>query len=285
MKREKVFSEGGYYSFIIQSNCLMHDESIALGTITVGKWLQKYSGKRSCKLLDLACGGIPISTIEIMESFPEIDFRYTGIDINPDQVNHAQTAVDFPANVSSVNIIEGNAWDVGGMSEKFDIIFSGLNFHHGIVDELYSVACQIDTILNQGGFVFSHDEFRPDDAQYIERPAVNPEPPFESFRLIEKAGLEFVPELNIPSIGFNKDKDDWRSRFIRMLSDYLWDHDVKKEYIKQARDHIFSRDFPVSVSEIKRIFKAVNFEPTELMPDTEHELAEYFRFLVFERRS
>ena len=283
MKREKFFSEGGYYPFIVQSNSLMHNESIALGTSAVDKWLQKYSKIRCVKLLDLACGGIPISVIEIMASFPEIDFRYTGVDINPDQVNYAQTVVDFPANVSSVNIIEGNAWDVANISENFDIIFSGMNFHHGTVDELYSVACQIDKILNRGGFVFSHDEYRPDNTQYIKRPAVNPEPPFESFLLIEKANLKLVPELNISSVTFDKDKEDWRCRFIRMISDYLRDHDARKEYIKQTQDHIYSRDFAVSISEVKRIFSTVNFKTTELIPDTSHELAEYFGFLVFER--
>jgi len=283
MKREQLFSEGGYYPFIVNSNSLMHKEAVTLGIKALTYWL-KNNPIEHIRVLDLACGGIPISAIEIMAAFPHINFEYTGIDINPDQVYHAQS-ISFPKHVTQVNIIEGNAWNLQGFNEPFDIIFSGMNFHHGTADELYSLAHQLNDILHKDGFIFSHDEYRPPLAQYILRPSKNPQQSDESFRLIEETDLKNIPDLDMTPVSFNKETKDWRSLFIKKIGLYLRQHNAKDEYIEQTQNHIYTRDFPVSVPEISRIFSMANLQATELQANTEHDLIDFFAFLVFEKAS
>lgn len=51
------------------------------------------------------------------------------LDINPDQIELAASLFTFPANVGSVRILEGNAWDPGfkGICGDYDLILSGMN--------------------------------------------------------------------------------------------------------------------------------------------------------------
>jgi len=48
----------------------------------------------------------------------------------------------FPDNVTSVRILEGNAWNLGPLpiSYAYDLIYSGMSLHHGTREELLYLA-------------------------------------------------------------------------------------------------------------------------------------------------
>src|SRR3990167_5545250 len=99
MKNERVFSAGGFYSFVVKSNALLHSGATSAGKKIIGQWLCKRPPTKPLRVLDLACGSLPISISEIMGSFGGHTFNYTGVDINPDQVRLAINEFKFPQNV------------------------------------------------------------------------------------------------------------------------------------------------------------------------------------------
>ncbi len=92
------------------------------------------------RVLDLACGGEPISLADMLARFPAPSFRCTGVDINPDQVEAARRFA-FPSNVESARVIEGNAWDLRSLPDgAFGVAFMGMSLHHGTPEEVRFLA-------------------------------------------------------------------------------------------------------------------------------------------------
>ena len=89
MKNEKIFSKNGFYQFVVQTNLMFHTETIEIGVQILNNWIQKQNPKQPIRVLDLACGGLPISITQILGHFKDVDFEYFGVDINPDQIELA----------------------------------------------------------------------------------------------------------------------------------------------------------------------------------------------------
>ena len=209
MRREELFNRSGYYRFLLDSNALLHREATDVATEALKPVLGKHAVDKPVRVLDLACGGWPKAIAGVMTQFSSRTFEYTGIDINPDQVKLAAGLFEFPGNVIGVLILEGNAWDLEalGISGGYDLIFSGMNLHHGNPAEFLFLARQLRALLAPCGILFSHDVYRPDAQLYRRRPDANPDDPAESFRLIDAARIASAalpPFGGPPGSGFHQ---------------------------------------------------------------------------------
>lgn len=287
MRREKLFSNAGFYPFIVESNVLLHREAIDYGRQLFERLLTKRAPEQAVHVLDLACGGEPVAIAKIMGSFPDRCFHYTGIDINPDQVALALSGFQFPGNVVDVKISEGNAWDfhVTEPGCKFDVIFMGLNLHHGTPEEINYLALRISHLIADDGIFINHDCFRPDNEPYLRRPDFNPENPDESFRLLNSETLESIDALSfvIDELPVGTIEPDWRRRYRQCLSATATERGGDGTGIESMNQHVNLRDYPVSLQEFRRIFEAAGFEVNTLRYDTREPMGEFIAMAVASR--
>ncbi len=259
MQKEKLFSKGGCYSRVVESNALFHREAIIHGSNVIKVLLDNYEPNQTINVLDLACGAEPVSITEMLSHFPERNFNYTGIDINPDQVNFAQHHFDFPENIHETHIYEGNAWDPKSCSLKdnYDIIFMGLNLHHGTPEEIYYLATQISTLLSPHGVYINHDVYRPDDQPYQRRPDHHPDNINESFSLLEPALIDGItlPEVTKNELARNAPDAKWRLSYSKLLHQSLIDQHAGVECADSTYKHVNMRDYPISLNDFSYIFK------------------------------
>lgn len=268
MRREKLFSKDGFYSRVLDSNALLHREAITQGRHVVARFLSNFSTKsrheQPVKVLDLACGGVPVSITAIMAAFPEYHFHYTGIDINPDQISTAQNEFVFPDNVSNIKFIEGNAWApcTTSLSEQYDIVYMGMNLHHGTPEEIFFLASQLAKLIKSDGIFINHDWFRPNEQPYQRRPDCNPDNPTESFRLLESSLLSSIaiPALTSREVSFNDPQSNWREIYNKGLRQALIDKGAGIECAESTYQHVKQRDYPISASEFIAIFEQNGFK-------------------------
>lgn len=262
MRREEIFNRSGYYRFLLDSNALLHREAADVATQALTPVLSGREHDTPVKVLDLACGGWPTAIAEVMAAFPLRTFEYTGVDINPDQVTLASTLFEFPGNVRAVRILEGNAWDLEPLafSDKYDLIFSGMNLHHGNPQELLYLARQLREILTADGLFFSHDVYRPNARTYRRRPDTNPANPAESFRLIDAARIA-VAELPPVDIAEDAVADEpaWRVDYLERMRRTLIARGGDRDGTASTVEHMRQRDYPVSTQELSRIFSLAGF--------------------------
>ncbi len=262
MRREELFSRSGYYRFLLDCNALLHREAAAVAIEALTPIFQKRASYDPVKVLDLACGGWPTAIAGVMAAFPERAFAYTGIDINPDQVELAATLFEFPSNVLTVRILEGNAWDLGplGISSEYELIFSGMNLHHGNPEELLYLARQLRGLLASDGLLFSHDVYRPDAQPYRPRIDVNPEDASKSFRLID-AGR--IAAAGITAFDFAEDtssgEPSWRLEYLEQMRRTLIARGGDTDGTLSTIAHMRQRDFPVSTRELSEILALAGF--------------------------
>lgn len=262
MRNEKLFSRQGFYSFVIKANAALHKEAaenIIQIILSSGRYINK-----KISILDLACGGEPIIMKSVMSYFPKTEFCYTGIDINPDQVSSARF-YKYPENVRDINIIEGNAWDFLGLvnNNKFDVVFTGLVTHHAIPEELHLLVSQIYDALNLGGVYFNHDFFRSSEIIYLRRPDfVIKDSKIECIKLCDtpKKNDFDVPAVNYYCPAEIKKYFDWKTRIIGDFRSELLNHGGSRADIDVACEHVFDKDYPVSVVEFENILVACNME-------------------------
>lgn len=277
MQKEKLFSREGFYSFIVHSNAITHHEAMAIGKTEVGRWLSARTATSPIKVLDLACGGEPITICRIMAAFPETRFEYFGIDINPDQVALAKR-FKYPDNVSSVSVIEGSAWDLNELDSigPFDLVFSGLNFHHGVPEELLTVADEIRRLTTDQGMLISHDLYRPKRYSYLRRPDISTTG--EDLRLLKNVLIsDDLDDLIMSSTEVQKDEEDWRQEFIDLESQHLKSLGADEETISGNAKHMWQRDLPVSAEEMCRILDSAGWKTTiHGLEKSNHPLREFF---------
>ena len=259
MRREKLFSKDGCYSRVLASNVLLHDEAVSYGAYVVKALLERLDPARTIRVLDLACGAEPVSIIKILNHFPDRRFSYTGIDINPDQVNYARHQFRFPDIIQEVNILEGNAWDPRSSIApvQYDLIFMGLNLHHGTPEEIYYLATQLSAILDPHGVFISHDVYRPDDQVYQRRPEHHPQNSDESFRLLDAghlAGIQ-LPEITAQESGSDTPMAQWRQDYNEVLHRSLIERGVGPECADSTYEHTTVRDYPISLADLRYIFE------------------------------
>lgn len=259
MRKEKLFSKDGCYSQVVESNALFHREAIIHGSNVIKALLAKYEPGQTINILDLACGAEPVSITRMASHFPERNFSYTGIDINPDQVNFAKYHFDFPENIHEIHVYEGNAWDpaLSSLKDNYDIIFMGLNLHHGTPEEVYYLARQISKLLSPIGVYLNHDVYRPNEQPYLRRPDHNPDNVNDSFRLLDASLVDDIklPEITENEHNSNTTDANWRQTYSELLRQSLIKHYAGKECAESTYNHVNMRDYPISLNDFSYIFK------------------------------
>ena len=259
MRKEKLFSKDGCYSRVVESNALFHREAIIYGSQVIKKLLENYDSTQTIKVLDLACGAEPVSITQMLSNSPDRNFSYTGIDINPDQVSFAKHHFKFPENVREINIYEGNAWDPRSslQEDKYDIIYMGLNLHHGTPEEVYYLATQISTILSSQGVYINHDVYRPNDQPYQRRPDHHPDNINESFSLLEPTLIDGIalPDVTNNELAQNVLDAKWRLTYSKLLRQSLIEQHAGIECAESTYNHVNMRDYPISLNDFSYIFK------------------------------
>lgn len=282
MRREKVFSKGGFYGFMVESNLLLHREAIENGWQAIKAIPAVVNPRRPVRVLDLACGGQPISIARMMALCPQVSFHYTGVDINPDQIEKANNEFVFPANVVKKNIFEADAWTLDYLppAEPFDIIFIGMNLHHGTPPELLYLLRQINQLLAAGGVYINHDGYRPHAEPYKVRPATNPGNAAEKLDLVAPERLQDCASADavLPNVS---DTHDWRLPFTRQLAANMAELGADATSIESVVEHILERDYPVSAIEMQAIAKQSNLDASIFdYADSEAAMKGYYFMLV-----
>lgn len=262
MRREELFNRDGVYSAIVNHNLLMHHEATEVGARILKTLFEGRLKNKPVKVLDLACGGLPISISDMMGRVSDTVFSYTGIDINPDQVALADNFFKFSDNVCQANLLEANAWDLMTLElqSPFDIIFTGLNLHHGTPEEIDYLMRQISDLLDESGIFLNHDWYRPDLEIYVRRPSCNPQNKKESYCLVPQTKIETGtrPYCNV-SMDFDSTNPEWRLTFINALTNSYWKQMNDNQGADTLKSHMMERDFPVSRRDLADILKAHEF--------------------------
>lgn len=281
MKQEKAFSKNGAYSFILDSNLLLHKQVSSTGRTYLQSWLQAFPKDRVLNILDLACGGEPRSISDMIEPITDRKFKYTGIDINPDQVNSAR-AFKYASNLVQTTIFEGNAWDFTHLKleDSYEIIFTGMNLHHGTPEEVYCLLVQCKSKLSAGGIFINHDFYRPASYSYLRRPQKNPKNPDESFAMIDEKVIDSIFS-RAGSIPFFESGPEWRNDLIKRYVIAMKLKGAPQEGIDEVMEHVLARDFPISLPEMKAIASKAGLEFHMLELDAKTEpLSEFFSLVV-----
>ncbi len=258
MRREELFNRDGVYSAIVRHNLLMHREATEMGAGILKTLFSGRSTNKPIRVLDLACGGLPISIVDMMARVGGADFHYTGIDINPDQVALARQFFQYPDGVYRANLLEANAWDLKrlGRQSPFDIIFTGLNLHHGTPEEIDYLMMQVFDLLEPSGIFLNHDWYRPDTEIYVRRPSCNPRNKSESYRLVPREKIEAHTRLyGKPSMDFASTNPKWRRTFIDGMTESYRQRTNDDRGADTLRSHMMERDFPVSRRDLADIIK------------------------------
>ncbi len=262
MRREELFNRDGVYSAIVTHNLLMHREATEMGAGILKALFGGRPKKKPLMVLDLACGGLPISIADMLDRIGGARYMYTGIDINPDQVALANTFFQFSDNVLQADLLEANAWDLTALDlqSPYDIIFTGLNLHHGTPEEIDFLMEQVFDLLDDSGIFLNHDWFRPDMETYVRRPSCNPLDDNESYRLVPQAKLEAgTRPYNKASRDFDSINPEWRLTFINGLADSYRHQMNDDQGADTLKSHMMERDFPVSRQDLADIFDAQGF--------------------------
>ncbi len=234
----------------------MHREATETGIEILNILSDQRKSGHPIRVLDLACGGLPIAIADMMECVSHAAFSYTGIDINPDQVELASKYFQFSDNVQHVDLIEGNAWDLHSLDLEgtFDMIFTGFNLHHGTPEEIDYLMAHVHMILDDEGIFLNHDWYRPDHKPYERRPSCNPRNPDESYRLVPKESLnDGTRSHDTKSILRNYSDHAWRMTFIDGLTDSFRRHRDDEQGADTLKSHMVERDFPVSRMDLAKI--------------------------------
>lgn len=282
MKNEKAFSRDGFYRFVLEANLMLHQNVAVSGRRVVSRWLLSRRPQGAIRILDLACGGAPVSICNMTRHFDNYQFDYTGIDINPDQILAAKN-FEYPDNYRTIELHEGNAWHFSDLigQEKFDIVFSGMNLHHGTPEEILAVMVQIKSALSPNGLVLSHDFFRPETEVYLRRPAVDPESG-EPYWMVPPEALSRFDFKKLPTFknpGLD-DRADWRQPFIMKYRRALAEREAIQQGVDEIMAHVNARDYPVSINELIEIARLADLELQQVPMEVDKEpMKDYFCLL------
>jgi SAM-dependent methyltransferase len=260
MRREALFSRSGFYGFLLKSNVLLHREATRDAIEAVKPIISLYGKIQPIAVLDLACGGWPLAIADVMAAYPEITFHYTGVDINPDQVELAASTFPFPDNVTEKHLVEGNAWEFDrlDLDKTYPLIFSGMNIHHGTPDEVAYLGLQIQKYLLAGGRFISHDVYRPDNTPYLPRPAIIDS---EAASLVDPQRLSTasLPRLDIDRQLVN-DEPEWRVDYLQRMRRTLLERGADPDGAESTVRHMRSRDYPISTRELRHLMEGLGFQ-------------------------
>ncbi|MFA4971036.1 MAG: class I SAM-dependent methyltransferase [bacterium] len=247
MKNEKVFSNGGFYQVVLTSNALLHTEAAKIGTNIVSKWLRTQHNSEPVRILDLACGGTPYTVLQIINGNDDYKFEYCGIDINPDQVAKASQTLECLKNVIRFEVLEGDIWNISALNldRKFDLIFVGMNLHHGSSSQIKDLFIRMIPHFAASGLFLNHDLYKPEICS---------------------------------TVLTNKLSDsDWRKIFIDEQKAYLRQYNVDEKGLAENAVHIMKYDHPLSLTEAVALIANAGFTvKTHQMTAFNHLLGKYF---------
>jgi SAM-dependent methyltransferase len=282
MRREKAFSKDGFYKFVLDSNLMLHDHVARAGQRHLLTWLSQNLQTDPVNVLDLACGGEPASISRMIAGCPARRFCYTGVDVNPDQVE-AANRFQFPGNVIASYIKEGNAWELSSLDldAKYDIIFSGMNLHHGTPEEVQCLLQQCRRRLSDVGLFINHDFYRPSALPFLRRPNCNPVNPAESYVMISSQTLA---EYNCEVDKNQQDEaahSDWRQALLVRYRLALRERGVPEPGIEELSTHVLGRDFPISTDEMTQIAHRAGFVLNVIdLQASDQPLCDYFSLVI-----
>ncbi len=284
MRREAMFSGERPYDILVASDVLQHGEAAIRVAAHLASIVESHSSPEPIKILDLACGRDPVITAAAVREHPGQRFAYIGVDINPQQIDLAH-GVMFPGNVIAAELIEGSAWDLSHLAGRgpFDIVFVGLNWHHGTPEEIWFLAQQVRELLAPGGCLINHDCYRPESELYLRRPRMAVEHGQEVS--LDQVPGEALASAAVPDFGFvetvdGNDAPEWKSDLIDRLERAYREGGGSDAGAGILCDHSWVRDFPVSVTEVRTVLEAAGFavEVERYAPDA--SLAPYLALLV-----
>jgi len=281
MQREPLFSRDGFYRFVVRSNALLHRQAAAAAQRVVAAVLG-CCGTTELRLLDLACGADPVIPAHVMGAFPGVAFHYHGIDINADQVAGART-YPFPANAATVRIDEGSTWNLEGPAlwERYDLIFMGMNLHHGTPEEIHRLLQQLGALLAEHGIFFDHDWFRPEGEPYQRLPKTDP-----NASSAASPQRPAAPEFARSATEWSGSGDPpWRDRFCELIHHRLLEAGAEPAGAESTCRHIRARDFPVSLSEFERLCTGAGLHGRALRYGTDDPLMTYIAAAIAARRA
>lgn len=283
MRRETFFSGDSPYEVLVRGNVLLHRQAAQQLVGRLRTVLDARPVGTPIRVLDLACGGDPSTVATAMATFVDHRFHYTGIDINNDQVEKARRFV-FADNVEP-EILQGSGWDLRWLStrDRFDLVFVGLNWHHGTPQELWFLVNQVHLLLAGDGRLVNHDCYRPDDTLHVARPeTVEEDGQRSAGALVEPSLLAAagVPQLHVEALPVGT-PTAWRSDMIARLERGYLASGGNAMGARILTGHASRRDFPVSVSDARRILGAAGFEVEVHRYDlADGPMAEYLAMLT-----
>lgn len=256
MKHEALFKRDGAYALIVESNALLHRQASEAGVRLMQRLAPTLAERRVAKVLDLACGGQPITLARMLGSLPSQAFSYRGIDINPDQIDRIRT-FPFPSNVIERSFLQGTAWelDVHDLESDYDLVFVGMNLHHGTPEEIDFLFGQIHDRLSPNGVFVNHDWFRPNTERYLRRPSSHPENPEQSFLLVPHERLLGCLSVAEETRGMTSEQP-WHSRYTEALCAQMARYGADQATLASTAEHIYTRDYPISLDELLARFRS-----------------------------
>lgn len=277
------FGRSQAYSDVVLRNTSTHREAVAEAVQVFGEW-QNSRGVKSLRFLDLACGDSPVVPYALAKRFSELEFLYEGVDISPLQIKRAKH-FEAPLNMRERNLREGDAWDLRPLEgQKFDVIYTGLNLHHGTPEELAFTLEGMKAILKPDGLLMIHDVFRPErlvgqPLAYLRRPDFLKE---ASLRMVREDLISQEHRRRALEVVRSEEKAafDWRLGFMR-------DYEANMERVAMTgaaqamvRRHVLDNDYPLSISEMRDLMSQTGFLAQGRYFSSLHPVGDYFGFIV-----
>jgi len=283
MSMQVFQKKGSYGSAVVHTNVVLHREAAdALCREIRTRFPEPptVSGTGASaaplRVLDLACGGEPLSIASALAALSPRTFEYTGVDLSADQAAKAK-GFPFPPNVVRAKVLQGSAWVLGPVlpkGEQFDVVFCGLNTHHGTPEEAHYLALQLRSLLRPGGLFLNHDVYRREGFVAYERRPQRSEESGESFVAVPEEALAEAGAPDLGLVEFNPEDPahhSFRAHFLARFEAALLAKGCTPEETSGLVRHVALRDFPLSVSEMSRAFKAAGFQTAAVRYEEESE--------------
>lgn len=267
------FFSSGTYTPVVTYNTSMHHEAMEALRELAAPYLNR---EGSVRFLDIACGGQPV-TPHFLARNARPTFKYTGVDIDPNQIRSAQSYA-FEGCAIKPRFLIGDGWNLDDVPElareQFDIVFTGLNLHHGTPEEIFYALQSIKQKMLPGALLLIHDEFRPPEATYFRRPMQGSSG--QSLQLVNHDRLTAIPTLEIP-----ESRTDWRHLFFATYRDNIEGVGISEETAQKVIDHISEYDYALSLAEMTVILEMLDFQVTaKSFASTSHPVGMYFGVMM-----
>jgi hypothetical protein len=139
----------------------------------------------------------------------------------------------------------------------FELIYSGMNLHHGTPEEISFLGMQLLQLVADPGLFISHDVYRPDAVSYRRRPDRNPDDPNESFLLVEQAKLANAGIARFETATDDRSEEPaWRLDYLGRMRETLGARGGDPAGTESTVQHMAQRDYPVSTWELGALWQA-----------------------------